>query len=254
MLSQPEPDILESEVKWAWGSTAVNKASGFYEIPVELFKSLKDDAIKVLHWLCQQIWKSQQWPQDWKGSIPIPIPKKGSTKECANHWTIVLTFHVSKVMFKILHARLQHYANQELPMYKLGLEKEEELDIKLPAFTGSYRKLRNFRKTSTSVSSTTSKPLILWIIINCGKLLKRWEYQTILTVSSETCMWVKKWPLRTLYGTNDWFKIEKEVRQGCLLSPCLFNPYTEHIMRNAGLGELQAGETLTTSDKQMIPL
>ena len=137
VLSHPEPAILESEVKWALGSTAVNKASGCYGIPVELFKSLNDDAIEVLHWLCQQIWRSQQWPQDWKGSIPIPIPKKASTQECANHWTITLTSHASKVMFKILHARLQHYANQELQMYKLGLEKEEELEIKLPAFTGS---------------------------------------------------------------------------------------------------------------------
>ena len=86
---------LECEVKWALRSTAVNKASGYDEIPAELFKSLKDDAIKVLHSLCQQIWKTQQWPQDWKRSILIPIPKKGSTKECANHWTISLISHAS---------------------------------------------------------------------------------------------------------------------------------------------------------------
>ena len=85
------------------------------EIPAELFKSLKDDAIKVLHSVCQLIWKAQQWPPDWKRSILIPIPKKCCTKECANHWTIALLSHASKVMLKILHARLQHYANQELP-------------------------------------------------------------------------------------------------------------------------------------------
>ena len=86
---------LECEVKWALRSIAVNKASGCDKIPAELFKSLKDDAIKVLHSLCQQIWKTQQWPQDWKRSILIPIPKKGSTKECANHWTISLISHAS---------------------------------------------------------------------------------------------------------------------------------------------------------------
>ena len=115
VVSHPEPDILECEIKWALRSSAVNKASGCDKIPAELFKSLKEDAIKVLHSLCEQIWKTQQWPQDWKRSILIPIPKKGSTKECANHQTIALISHASKVMLKILHARLQHYVNQELP-------------------------------------------------------------------------------------------------------------------------------------------
>ena len=97
-------------VKWALRSTAVNKASGCNEILAELFKSLKDDAIKVLHSLCQQIWKTQQWAQDWKRSVLIPIPKKGSTKECANHQTVALISHASKVILKIFHARLQYYA------------------------------------------------------------------------------------------------------------------------------------------------
>ena len=105
MVSHPEPDILESKVKWDLRSTAVNKASGCDEIPAELFRYLKEDAIKVLRSLCQ-IWKTQQWPQDQKRSILIPIPKKGSAKECANHQTIALISHVSKVMLKILHARL----------------------------------------------------------------------------------------------------------------------------------------------------
>ena len=108
------------EVTWALRSAAVNKAIEGNEIPAELFKSLKEDAVKVLHSLCQQIWKTQQWPQDWKRSILIPIPKKGSTKECANHQTIALIFHASKVMLKILHARLQHYVNQELPDVRAG--------------------------------------------------------------------------------------------------------------------------------------
>ena len=109
VVSHPEPDILESEVKQAFGSTAVNTASGCGGIPIELFKTLKDDVIKVLHSICQQVWKTQQWPQDWKRSILIPLPKKDSTNECANHWTIALISHTSKVMLKILHCRLHHY-------------------------------------------------------------------------------------------------------------------------------------------------
>ena len=102
LVSHPEPDMLESEVKWALGSTAANKASGGDGIPVELFKSLKDDSIKVLRSIFQQIWKTQQWPQDWKRSVLIPISTKGSTKECSNHQTITLISHVSKIMLKIL--------------------------------------------------------------------------------------------------------------------------------------------------------
>ena len=100
------PDILECELKWALGSITMNKASGGDGIPVELFKILKDDAVKVLHSLCQQIWKTQQWPQDWKRSVFILIPKKGNAKECSNYCTIALISHASKVMFKILQARL----------------------------------------------------------------------------------------------------------------------------------------------------
>ena len=115
MIPHLEPDILECEVKWVLGSITTNKASGGYGIPVELFQILKDDAVKVLHSICQQIWKTQQWPQDWKRSVFIPIPKKGNVKEFANYHTIVLISHSSKVMLKILKARLQQYMNHELP-------------------------------------------------------------------------------------------------------------------------------------------
>ena len=124
VVSHPQPDFLESKVKWALGSTAVNKASGCNGIPVELFKTLKDDAIKVLHSICQQIWKTQQWPQDWKRSILIPVPKKDSAKECANRRTVALISHANKVVLKILHATLQHYADQELPDVQAGFRKE----------------------------------------------------------------------------------------------------------------------------------
>ena len=107
VITHLEPDILECEVKWALGSITTNKASGGDGIPVELFQILKDDAVKVLHSICQQIWKTQQWPQDWKRSVFIPIPKKGNAKECSNYCTIALISHASKAMLKILQARLQ---------------------------------------------------------------------------------------------------------------------------------------------------
>ena len=106
MISHLEPDILECEIKWVLGSITMNKASGSDGIPAELFQILKDSAVKVLHSVCQQIWKTQQWPQDWKRSVFIPIPKKGNAKECLNYHTIVLISQASKVMFKIFQARL----------------------------------------------------------------------------------------------------------------------------------------------------
>ena len=123
VITHLEPDILECEVKWAVGSITTNKVSGGDGIPVELFQILKDDAVKVLHSICQQIWKTQQWPQDWKRSVFIPIPKKGSAKECLNYCTIALISHASKVMFKILQARLLQYINHKLPNVKAGFGK-----------------------------------------------------------------------------------------------------------------------------------
>ena len=111
VITHLEPDILEHKAKWALGSITTNKASGCDEIPVELFQILKDDAMKVLHSICWQIWKTQQWPQDWKRSVFILIPKKGNAKECSNYCTIALISQASKIMFKILQARLQEYVN-----------------------------------------------------------------------------------------------------------------------------------------------
>ena len=122
MITHLEPDILECEVKWALGSITTNKASGGYGIP-EPFQILKEDAVKLLHSICQQIWKIHQWLQDWKRSIFIPIPKKGNAKECSNYCTIVLISHASKVMLKILQARLQQYVNCEIPDVQAGFRK-----------------------------------------------------------------------------------------------------------------------------------
>ena len=119
-----EPDILECKVRWALGSITTNKASGGDGIPVELFQILKDDAVKALHSICQRIWKTLQWPQDWKSSVFIPIPKKGNAKECSNYRTIALISHASKVMLKILQARVQQYMNRELPDVQAGFRKD----------------------------------------------------------------------------------------------------------------------------------
>ena len=139
----------------------MNKASGGDGIPVELFQILKDDAVKVLHSICQQIWKTQQWPQDWKRSVFIPIPKKGNAKECSNYYTIALISHTSNVMLKILQARLQQYMNRELPDVQTGFRK----GIKLPTSVGSSKKQESSRKTSTSALLTMPKPLTMWIIL-----------------------------------------------------------------------------------------
>ena len=147
----------------------MNKPSGSEGIPVELFQILKDDAVKVLHSICQQIQKTQQWPQDQKRSVFIPIPKKGNAKECLNYCTIALISDASKVMLKILQARLQQYVNRELPDVQAGLEKAEEPDIKLPTSVGSSKKQESSRKTSISYLLTMPKPLTVWITINCGK-------------------------------------------------------------------------------------
>ena len=123
MITHLEPDILECEVKWALESITTNKASGSDGIPVALFQILKDDAVKVLHSICQQSWKTQQWPQDWKRSVFIPIPKKGNVKECSNYRTIAVISHTSQEMLKILQARLQQFVNRELPDVQAGFRK-----------------------------------------------------------------------------------------------------------------------------------
>ena len=123
MITHLEPDIWECEVKWALGSITTNKASEGDRIPAELFQILKDDAVKVLHSTCQQIWKILQWPWDWKRSVFIPIPKKGNAKECSNYCTFSFISHASKVMLKILQARLQQYMDHGLPDVQAGFRK-----------------------------------------------------------------------------------------------------------------------------------
>ena len=145
VITHLEPDILECEAKWALGSIPTNKASGSDVIPVELFQILKDDAVKVLHSICQHIWKTQQWPQDWKRSVFIPIPKKGNAKECSNYHTIELISHSSKVMLKILQARLQQYMNCELPHVQAGFRKGRGTRDQIANICWIIRKARQFQ-------------------------------------------------------------------------------------------------------------
>ena len=172
MITHLDPDILACELKWALESITTTKASGGDGIPVELFQLLKDDAVKALHSVCQQIWKTQQGPQDWKRSVFIPIPKKGNAKECSNYGTIAVIAHTSKVMLKILQARLQQYMNGELPDVQAWFRNPEEPEINLPTSVGSLKKQENSRKTSTSTLLTTPKPLTVWITTKCEKILK----------------------------------------------------------------------------------
>ena len=148
--------------KWALESITTNKASGGDGIPVELFQILKDDALKVPPSICQQIWKTQQWPQDWKRSVFIPIPKKGNSKECSNYHTIVLISHASKVMSQFSKPGFSNTWTVNFQMFKLVLEKAEEPEIKLPTSVGSWKKQESSRKTSISALLTMPKPLTVW--------------------------------------------------------------------------------------------
>ena len=146
MITDLEPDILESKVKWPLRSITTNKASGGDGIPVELFQILKDDAVKVLHSICQQIWKTQQWPQDWKRSVFIPIAKKGNAKECSNYRTIALISHTSEVMLKILQTRLQQYMKPELPDVQAGFRKGRGTRDQIANIRWIIEKAREFQE------------------------------------------------------------------------------------------------------------
>ena len=150
---------LEADIRWALESITKNKASGGNGILVELFQILKDDAVEVLHSICQQIWKTQQWPQDWKRSVFIPIPKKGNAKECSNYHTVALISHTSKVMLKILQARLQQHVNHELPDVQAGFRKGTGTRDHTANICWIIKKQESSRKISISALLTMPKPL-----------------------------------------------------------------------------------------------
>ena len=169
VITHLEPDILECEVKWSLGRITTNKASGGDGIPVELFQILKDEIVKVLHSICQQRWKTQQWPWDWKRSVFIPIPKRGNAKECSNYLTIALISHTSKIMLKILQARLQQYMNCELLDVQARYRKGRGTRDQIANICWIAEKAREFQKNMYFALLTTPQPLTVWITIYCGK-------------------------------------------------------------------------------------
>ena len=193
-------------------NTAANKASGSDRIPTKLFKILKVDAIKVLHSICQKILKSQQWPEDWKRSILIPIPKKDSIKECSSHWTYAVISSASKVMIKIFLASLQHYVNLELPDVHLGFRKGRGTRDQIGSIWWNIEKSKEFQKTICFINLTE-----LCGSQQIGKFL-RWEYQTNLICLLRKLYADQTETIRSRQGTINWFKIGEGVCQGWILS------------------------------------
>jgi len=210
VITHLEPDILECEVKWALRSITMNKASGGDGIPVEQSQILKDDAVKVLHSICQEIWKSQQWPQDWKRSLSIPIPKKGNAKEHSNYCTIELISHASKIMLKILQARLQQYVNHELSDVQADFRKGRGTRDQIANIHWIMEKAREFQeniyfcyidyaKASDGVDHNK-----LW------KILKETGIPDHLTCLLRNLYAGQEATFRIGHGTTDWFQIGKE--------------------------------------------
>ena len=190
--------------------------------------------MKVLHSICQQIGKTQQWPQDWKRSVFIPIPKKGNPKECSNYQTIALTSHANKVMLKILQARLRQYVNCELPDVQAGVRKGRGTRDQISNIHWIIIKAREFQKKHLFFPYWTCQSLCvdhnkLW------KILKEMGIPDHLTFLLRNLYAGQEATVRTGHGTTDWFQIGKGVHQGCMLAPCLFNLYAEYIMRNTSL-------------------
>ncbi|XP_062826487.1 uncharacterized protein LOC134296190 [Anolis carolinensis] len=242
VVSELEPDILRSEVEWVLRSIANNKAAGDNGIPAELFKILKDDAVKVMHAICQQIWKTQEWPSDWKKSVYIPIPKRGNAKECSNFRTVALISHASKVMLKILQGRLQQYMERELPDVQAGFRKGRGTRDQIANIRWIIEEAREFQKNIYFCFIDYPKAF------DCVDHNKLWHVLGGMGIPSHLfCLLISLYKdqvatVRTDHGTTDWFKIGKGVQQGCcILSPYLFNLYAEYIMRHAGLDESKAG-------------
>ena len=208
----------------------MNKASGDDGISAELFQILKDDAVKVLHSICQQIWKTQQRPQVWKRSVFIPIPKKGNAKECSNYHTIALISHTRKVMLKILQTRLKQYVNHELPDVQAGFRKGRASRNQIANIHWIIKKAREFQKNIYLCFIDYAKHFDCVDHNKLWKILKEMQIPDHLTCLLRNLCAGQEATVRTRHGTTDWFQIGKGLRQGCILSPCLFNFYSEYIM------------------------
>ena len=222
-----EPDILECKLKWALGSMTMNKASEGDGIPAELFQILKDDAVKVLHSICQQIWKTHQWPQDWKRSVFIPIPKKGNAKGSSNYCTIVLISHTSKVTLKILQARLRQYMNRELPDVQAGFRKSRGTRDQIANIRWIIEKAREFQKNIYVCFIDYVKAFDCMGHNKLWKILQEVRIPDHLTCLLRNLQTGQEATVRTGHGTTDWFQIGKGVCRGCLLPSFLFNLYAK---------------------------
>ena len=204
-------------------------------------KYFEDDAVKVLHSICQQIWKTPQWSQDYKRSVFIPIQKKDNVKECSNYCTITVISHASKVMLKILQARLQQYLNHELPDVQAGFRKGRGTRDQTANICWIIEKVREFQKNIYFCFIDYAKAFDCVDHNKLWKILKEMGIPDHLTCLLRNLYACQEATVMTGHGTTDWFQIGKGVHQGCILSPCLFNLYAEYIIRNTGLDEAQAG-------------
>ena len=238
VITHLEPDSLECEVKWALGSITVHKSSGGDGIPAELFKVLKDDAVKVLHSICQQ---TQQWPQDWKRSVFSPVPKKGNANECSNYHTIALISHTSKVMLKFSKPGLQQSVNRELPKVQSGFRKGRGARDQIASIHWIVEKARGFQKNIYFCFIDYAKAFDCVDHNKLWKILKEMGIADHLTYLLRNLYAGQEATVKTGHRTTDWFQIGKGVCQVCILSPCFFNLYAQYIMQKAGLDEAEAG-------------
>ena len=202
----------------------------------------------MLHSLFQHIWKTQQWSQDWKRSVLIPILKKGNAKECSNYHTIALSSHASEIMLKILQARLQQYVNCELPDVQAGFRKGRGTRDQISNILWIMEKAREFQKNIYFCFIDYAKALDCVDHNKLRKILREVGIPDHLTCLLRNLYVGQEATVRTGHGTTDWFQIGKGVRQGCISSPCLFNLYGEYIMQNARLEEAQAGIKIAGRD------
>jgi len=253
VITHLEPDILECEVKWALGIITTNKASEGDGIPVEPFQILKDDAVKVLHSICQQIWKTRQWPQDWKRSVFIPIPKKGNVKECSNYCTIALISHASKVMLKILKQGFNSTWTVNFQMFKLDLEKAEQPETKLPTSVGSDKNQGNSNKASTLLH-WYAKPFDYADHHKQWEIFKKMQIPDHLTCLLRNLYTGQEATARTRHGTTDWFITGKGIWWGCGLLQWLSSKESAYNVEATGDMGLITGSGRSSGGGHSNPL
>lgn len=238
---EEEPEILGEEVQWAIKQIRKGKSSGIDNIPIELIKDTGDEMIKRITQLCNLIWKKKEWPLDWRRSVFIPLPKKGDTRECANNRTIALIPHMSKILLKIINKRLEPYIEKELPDEQAGFRKDRGTRDQIANLRWIMEETREFQQKIFIGFLDYSKAFdcvnheLMW------KILRRMGVPAHLVELIRALYKNQEARVRTSEGETNWFGINKGVRQGCILSPKIFNMYTEYIMRVAELDTMEVG-------------